>query len=367
VHAAPAATSHATGGRAARAEQGVQGLQQIAGNFPAFFHRSRCTGLLVAAMRGAGSLRVAAAHDFVAHLREHAGAHQLGVDLLIKLFQRRQHVAIEQLVDDQLDAHVRAELVQRLAKSLRQDRRRDRVAGVIDLVTAADDRQSLVDREQVARKPRLVLADHAGDRQGLFQFVVRHQRQLDRTRWQRARARLGWLRRMGQLGKVAADRGQKAALHCRTALTHLAHAIEIMHLGGVVFRFLRKIEQRVVDMLEGVADPLLQTLAGDAAHGVEQLTDALAGRTLARAQVDDFGWITGFVHRQPLKTFATHNETRTGPASVDDKPKRVPVSFIDGPLWPQRPGRAQGAGKSASCSVPIPSSGNMTGMPSSTR
>jgi hypothetical protein len=91
-------------------------------------------------------------HDFVAQLRQHAGAHQLGVDFLIELFQRRQHVAIEQLVDDQLDAHVRAELAQRWRNACDRIGRRHRVAGVVDLVAAADHRQALVDGEQVARR-----------------------------------------------------------------------------------------------------------------------------------------------------------------------------------------------------------------------
>ncbi len=170
---------------------------------------------------------------------------------------------------------------------------------------------------------------------------------------------------MGQFADMAADRAQEAAFHRRTAFAHLAHAVEVMHLGRIVLGFLGQVEQRVVDVLEGVAHPLLQALAGDAAHGTQQLADALAGRVQALAQIDDSGWITGFVHRQTPEALRCAAEPRTGRAGVDDKAKRVSVSCagirLEPPVW------LQAAGKPVSWVVPMPSSGNITGMPSSIR
>src|SRR6185312_12400221 len=80
----------------------------------------------------------------------------------------------------------------------------------------------------------------------------------------------------GQVAQLAVDRGEEVALDRRTALAHLAHAIEVMGLGGVVLGLLGEVEQRVVDVLEQVAQALLQALAGDPAHSVQQLAHALA-------------------------------------------------------------------------------------------
>jgi hypothetical protein len=170
---------------AACAEQGAQRLQQFGARVfrkEAFGRFVRLDGIGGVACRcRAGAALLSIARQLVTQLRQHASAHQFVADFLVKLVQRSHHVAIEQLVDDQLDAHVRGQLAHRMAKCLGQRRGADRIVGIVDLDAAVDHRQTLVHGEQLARQARFVLADHAGDGQRFFQFVVGNQRQFHRT------------------------------------------------------------------------------------------------------------------------------------------------------------------------------------------
>ena len=306
-------------------EQRVQGMQQVVGDFGAVVHDSRRRRGRSARRGAAAALGLAAAQQAVAQLRQHAGADQLRVDLLVQLLQQRQHVAVEQLVDDQLDAHVRAEFLQRFAERLGQRGRRHRVAGVLDLVAAADHRQALVDREQVAREARVVLADHAGDRQRFFQVAFGHEGQLGGAE-RGCSCRHGGLAGMRQIAELASDGVEEVALDAGAAFAYLAHAVEVVHLRRVVLGFLGQVEQGVVDLLEGIAHPLLQTLVGDAAHGIEQLAHALAGRVQALTQVDYPGWLIGLVHRPVPLTCSTHGRFLQACAEADNKPIRARLS-----------------------------------------
>ncbi len=80
---------------------------------------------------------------------------------------------------------------------------------------------------------------------------------------------------------------KKAALDHRATLAHFAHAVEVVHLRGVVLGLLGKVEQRVVDVLEHVADVLLQTTGSDAANGIQQVAAAATGGVQSLAEIDD--------------------------------------------------------------------------------
>ena len=137
---------------------------------------------------------------------------------------------------------------------------------------AADHRQALIDGEQIARQSRFVLADQAGDGERFFQFVVGHQRQLDGTGQTAAECCSGccWMA-VDEVFSSRATCARKLRSIDRATLAHFAHAVEVVHLRGVVLGFLGKIEQRVVDVLEHVADVLLQPAGGDATNGIQQL------------------------------------------------------------------------------------------------
>jgi hypothetical protein len=133
---------------------------------------------------------------------------------------------------------------------------------------------------------------------------------------------------MCQVAELARDGAQEAALDAGAALAHFAHAVEVMHLRRIVLGLLGEVEQGIVDLLEGIAHPLLQALVGDPAHRIEQFTHALAGRVQPLAQVDYPGWLIGLVHRHVPLSCATHGRIRQGCAETDNKPIRGPLSCL---------------------------------------
>ena len=219
-------------------EQRMQGLQQVAGNVARLLAGH---ALAFAIYRRGRSRRTGRLASHVgAQLGQYASANKLRVDRLIQLLERRQYIAVEQFVDNQLHAHVGTEFVQCRAECLGQDRGRDGVVAVVDLVAAANDRQAMIDGEQIAGHARFVLADHAGDRQRFLQFVVGNQRQLNHA------GRGGGMRcrrpAAGQFAQFTPDGGQEQPLHRRPTLAHIAHAVEVVHLGRIVLGLFGQVE-----------------------------------------------------------------------------------------------------------------------------
>ncbi len=181
------------------------------------------------------------------------------VDVVVELVDAGEHVAIEQLVDDQLDAHFDQQFAHGLAERTGERGGADRIGRVVHLVPAADHRQALVHGEQGAREALLVLADHAGDGEGFFQFVLADQAEFDVG--ERAAGRVairGARTARGKIGQVACDLAEEGALDDRAFLADLAHAVEELGLRGVVLGFLGEVEQGVVDVLEHVGRQRVQ-------------------------------------------------------------------------------------------------------------
>ena len=226
-----------TGVPATCVEQGMQGLQQVAGNIARFL-AGRTVALAICRRGGRRTGRLAS--HMGTQLGQYTSANKFRVDRLIQLLERRQYIAVEQFVDNQLHAHVGTEFVQCRAECLGQDRGRDGVVAVVDLVAAANDRQAMIDGEQIAGHARFVLADHAGDRQRFLQFVVGNQRQLNHA------GRGGGMRcrrpAAGQFAQFTPDGGQEQPLHRRPTLAHIAHAVEVVHLGRIVLGLFGQVE-----------------------------------------------------------------------------------------------------------------------------
>ena len=129
---------------------------------------------------GQRPLRCPIAHgrrQLVADLRQHPGTDQFGIDLLVQGFKPGHHVAVIQLVDDQLDLDIEIELAHRRAERLAQRCRADRVARILDDIAAADDREALIDQVQGPRKPVFRLCHHARNGQRILEFLIVDQAQ----------------------------------------------------------------------------------------------------------------------------------------------------------------------------------------------
>jgi hypothetical protein len=204
-------------------------------------------GLRRTRWQGAASAR--GLRQLVANLRQHAGPDKLGVNLIVEGFEARHHVAVEQLVDDQLDLHVKFELAHRISKRLAERRRADRVAGVLDRGATDDHAEPLIDQMQSAREAVFRLRHHARYGQRIFEFLVVDQRKP-------AAALIGHLRPHRfevAFGEIAEDLRKLFLEHAFDELALLAdfaHAVEELHLHGVALGALGEMKQRIVDVLE---------------------------------------------------------------------------------------------------------------------
>ena len=98
----------------------------------------------------------------MADLGQHAGADQFRVDLFVDRVETRHHVAIEQLVDDQLDLDVDIELMDRDAERVAEYGGADWIVRIVDLGAADQYGKALVDLIKRALQPIFSLRDHAG-------------------------------------------------------------------------------------------------------------------------------------------------------------------------------------------------------------
>jgi len=241
--------------------------------------------------------RAASLRKHVADLRQHAGADQLDVDLFVQRIEAGHHVAVEQLVDDQLDLDVGLQLAHRAAERLAEHGRADRIARIVDLAAADDDAEPLVDLVERSLQPVLGLGDHARYRERFLEFGIVDQRQSGAS----LRRDLGLHRlelAFGELAEVLRRLLLEQALDQLALLAHLAHAVEIFGLDRVAAGALGKIEQCVVDVFEQGADQPVDALLRDAAHELEQISEAIAaaGRILPLLQINDFRSVLGGGH-----------------------------------------------------------------------
>ena len=225
----------------------------------------------------------------MADLRQHAGADQLDVDLFVERIEAAHHVAVEQLVDDQLDLHVDLQLAHRGAERQAEYGRSDRIARVLDLAAADDDAEALVDLVQRTLQPVLGFGDHARNRERFLELLIVDERKA----CIRLRPGFGFDRlqlAFDELAEILRSLFLEHALDELAFLAHLAHAVEIFGLHRVAAGALGKIEQRVVDIFEQRADEAVDALLRNAADELEQIAQpiAAAGNSLPLREIDDF-------------------------------------------------------------------------------
>ncbi len=226
--------------------------------------------------------RTAALRHGVPDLRQHARANQLDVDLFVQRLEAGHHVAIEELVDDQLDLDVHRELFHREAERASEHRGTDRIVRVFDLAAADDDAETLVDLVERSLQPVLGLGDHARYRERFLELLIVDERKPAA----RLRRDIG-LRRLElafrELGEVFRRLILEQALDELALLAHLAHAVEELGLQCVRARALGEIEEGVVDVLKQRRDEAVDALLRNAANELQQIAQPIvcAGHGLA--------------------------------------------------------------------------------------
>ena len=199
--------------------------------------------------------------EHVPDLRQHAGPDQLRVDFFVQRIQSGHHVAVEQLVDDQL-APGRSVPDSRIADAECLAQYGAGPIGLFASSTLAPPRIT-TSRWLIAYSGAaggFGLGDHAGDGQRFFQLAVVDQRQ---TAALGCGATSGLTALQLAIGEFAEDLRRLLLEHAfdeLALLAHFAHAIEILRLDRIVLGLLGQIEQGVVDVLEQRRDQSVDAL-----------------------------------------------------------------------------------------------------------
>ena len=279
------AQPQATAGLATRGQQ----LRQQRQGFSTRLGGRRLFGLH--RRQGRFGLRVARAlhrrrHRIATHLlhnlRQNAGTHQDIVDLVVQTADIGHHVAIEQLVDQQLDRRFAAPQVQRLGKPGSQHLGADGVVGDRDFVAPEHFAEAHVHGVQLAVETILRLGNHRGDRQILFQVVLINQAQLVFCRLGSGKSRPG--SKVGpEIVKALHAAVDKAFFNRLALLAQLAHGLEVAGLQGIAGGFIRQLIQIVIEMLEQVLQQARQGFAQALAHGLDHRAQLGIRQAPARA------------------------------------------------------------------------------------
>jgi hypothetical protein len=277
-------------GQVARARAAVEAVGHLLGHRRAGY--GGCAGRTRRRCRRAGP----ALHGRP-HLRQHAGVHEQRVQLVVERVEPAHDVAVEKFVDDQAHRQLDLELAAGLAERLADGRRSDRAVGVLDALVR-DVRKTLVQREQHALQTVFGFRDHARDGERFFEFGVVDERQRQLA----GRIRFGFAADAAagdEVDELARELFLEAQLDLLALLAHLAHAVEIRRLHGVAVGLARKVEQRVVGVLEQRRGERREALERVRAHLAEGFGRAFAERRGGRAliQIHHFGIVVVGTHR----------------------------------------------------------------------
>ena len=174
---------------------------------------------------------------------------QIRIELGVDVGRFTHHVFVEELEDDEFYLDTGLNFVAGILERITNGFWTQRVVvlgkiGVVEQLT-----HSGFQAKQLFFAPHFDLADHVGDRQGLFEILVVYQSEIELVVVGQLKVRMGLLRPGHFLLEAGGQLFPVEVFHCGAFETHLPHGLEIMGLGTVGVRFLSQLEQRIVDLV----------------------------------------------------------------------------------------------------------------------